>query len=352
VTRTRTALRPIALPLALLLGPLLAACGDDPAGPGGDWPAAEETVEARGLVWAAGRTIHLGDGTTLDAGAPVRAFVVGRGGAFVVPDTRSEDETWPELVRVTPGGHEPLGVHAEPGSLSLSPDGRYLAFLDHSGERDDYGTPLAEAVVVDLDTGREVHRSADGMGDTATDDLADLYEDAPPAVLGVSATHAYFLTPGEVIAVEISSGGSEVVSDVNSGYHDQPWYDALASEPVLTSPDGAWTIRQPPRGAPQLVPAAGGTAVTTRLTAADLGLDPLAPQPRDLDWSLDSWLDDATAAGIATVSASVDGAQTFPLITCGAPDGACRVVPGTEDGALLPESRAGGGVVPTPLPSP
>ncbi|QSR28853.1 hypothetical protein CFH99_24845 [Nocardioides aromaticivorans] len=337
--------------LALLLVPALAACGDDPAPEAGSgWPAAEGTVEARGLVWAAGPTIHLGDGTTLDAGDPVRAFVVGEGGAYVVPDTRSDDETWPELVRVDGQGRQGLGVHAEPDSLSLSPDRRYLAFLDHGGERDAYDTPLAEAVVVDLRTGREVHRSAEGMGDPATDDLADLYEDAPPAVLGVSADHAYFLTPGEVVAVELASGEAEVVSDANSGYDDQPWYAALSSEPELTSPGGAWTIRQPPRGAPQLVPAAGGAPVTTRLTAADLGVDPLEPQPRDLGWRLDSWLDDATAAGIATVSASLDGAQTFPLVTCTVPDGACRVVPGTEDGAILPESRAGGAVVPTPLP--
>lgn len=337
--------------LILLLTPVLAACGDEPAGePGSGWPAAEGSVETRGLAWAAGRTIHLGDGTTLDAGEPVRAFVVGEGGAYVVPDTRSDDETWPELVRVTGQGRQGLGVHAEPDSLSLSPDGRYLAFLDHSGERDAYDTPLAEAVLVDLATGREVHRSADGMGDPATDDLADLYEDAPPAVLGVSATHAWFVTPGEVVSVEIASGTTEVVSDSNSGYTDQPWYDALSSEPPLTSPDGAWTIQQPPRGAPRLVPAAGGSAVPTRLTAADLGVDPLEPQPRDIDWTLDSWIDDTTAVGTATVSASVDGAQTFPLVTCTVPDGACRVVPGTEDGAILPESRPGGAVVPTPLP--
>lgn len=341
------------LPALALLLPVLAACGDEPAPDAGSgWPAAEGTVEARGLVWAAGPTIHLGDGTTLDAGAPVRAFVVALGGAYVVPDTRVDDQAWPELVRVTAQGRRPLGVHAEPDSLTTSPDGRYLAFLDHSGKRDTYDTPLAEAVVVDLATGREVRRSGDGMGDPATDDLADLYEDAPPAVLGVSATHAYFLTPGEVVAVELGSGEAEVVSDANSGYHDQPWYAALSSEPELTSPGGAWTIRQPPRGAPQLVSAAGGTPVTTRLTAADLGFDPLEPQPRDIGWRLDSWLDDATAAGIATVSASLDGAQTFPLITCAVPTGACEVVPGTEEGAILPESRTGGGVVPTPLPSP
>jgi hypothetical protein len=343
--------RPLAAATCLLaLGPVLVGCGDDSDDGDDDtaWSAGSASVETRGLVWASGSTIHLGDGTTLDAGVPIRSYVVAKGGAYVVPDTGSDDERWPELLRVTPDGSEPLGVHPESDSLTPSPDGGHLAFLDRSGERDTYDTPLAEAVVVDLATGREVLRSDDGMGDPATDDLADLYEDATPYVVGVDDEHAWFHTVGDVRSVDLASGEVEEVDD-SDGITDQPWYDALHTELVADSPDGAWSIR-PPRvdeeGAPQLVPDTGAP-VTTRLTAADLGFGPLDPQPEDLSWSLDSWLDATHAVGVA--GTITHGEQTYVIITCAVPDGTCTAVAGTEN-AILPEDRQGDGVVvPQPL---
>ncbi|HWJ09419.1 MAG TPA: hypothetical protein VNS46_08590 [Nocardioides sp.] len=355
----RPGCRPLATAVALLaIGATLAACGEDRTDDGTDdgtrpgaWPAAEARVETRGLVWAAGGTIHLGDGSTLDAGSPVRSFVVAEGGAYVVPDTASDEQPWPELLRVTPDGSDRLGVHPEADSLATSPDGRHLAFLDRSGERDGYDTPLAEAVVVDLTTGEEVLRSGAGMGDPATDDLTDLYEDATPYVIGVDDEHAWVHTVGDVRSVALGSGEVEVVED-DGGITDQPWYDALRTELVADSPDGEWSIRPGPDGerwsAPQLV-ADDGRAVVTRLDGADLGFGPLDPAPRDVTWTLDSWLDASTAVGSARVSASVDGAETWVLVTCTVPDGACRAVPGTEDGALVPVDRQDGVLVPEPV---
>lgn len=339
-----------AVPL-LVIGPALAGCGDDssdePRG-GGAWPDATASVETRGLVWASGSTIHLGDGSTLDAGQPIRSFVVARGGAYVVPDTGSDEQPWPELIRVTPDGTERLGVHPESDSLSPSPDGRHLAFLDRSGERDRYDTPLAAAVVVDLETGEEVARSSDGMGDPDSDDLTDLYEDATPYVLGVDDEHAWIHTVGDVRSIELATGDIAEV-DVEDGITAEPWYDALRTELVAESPDGAWTIRPRPDGqvgAPELVPASG-RPVATRLSAEDLGVGPLDVQPADLSWSLDSWLDATHAAGAAGVTRL--GEHTSMLITCAVPDGSCAAVPGSED-ALLPVDRQDDGVVvPEPL---
>ncbi len=328
----------------LALSPVLAGCGDED---GGDrrsaWPDAPASVETRGLVWASGSTIHLGDGSTLDAGEPIRSFVVARGGAYVVPDTGSDDQPWPELVRVTADGTEGLGVHPERDSLSTSPDGRHLAFLDRSGERDQYGAPLAEAVVVDLETGEEVLRSSDGMGDPDSDDLTDLYEDATPYVVGIDDEHAWIHTTGDVRSVDLATGDVDQV-DVEDGITQEPWYDALHIDLVADSPDGAWSIRPVPfgeEGAPQLVPATG-RPVTTRLAAAELGVGPLDVQPDDLSWSLDSWLDAAHAAGVAGIT--VNGERTTMLITCAVPDGTCSAVPGSED-ALLPVDRQDDGVV-------
>ncbi len=335
----------------LALGTVLGGCGDGP-GDGGDgrsaWPAAAGSVEARGLVWASGSTIHLGDGATLDAGEPIRSFVVGRGGAYVVPDTGSDDQPRPELIRVTPDGTEGLGVHPERDSLRTSPDGRHLVFLDRSGERDRYDAPLAEAVVVDLETGDEVLRSSDGMGDPDVDDLTDLYEDATPYVLGVDDEHAWIRTVGDVRSVDLATGDVEEV-EIEDGITREPWYDALHTELVADSPDGRWTISggelAPHWRAPRLV-ADDGTTVTTRLSAADVGFGPLGTGPEALQWFLDSWVDDVRAAGFARISHRDQ--ETWVLVTCSVTDGACTVVPGTEDGVVRPEDREV--VVPEPLP--
>jgi hypothetical protein len=59
-------------------------------------------------------------------------------------------------------------------------------------------------------------------------------------------------------------------------------------------------------------------------------------------------VDDDTAAGTAELRDAFDGAQTWVLITCSVPDGGCRPVPGTEDGALVPEDRRDRVLVPEP----
>jgi hypothetical protein len=70
-------------------------------------------------------------------------------------------------------------------SLVASPDGRRLAFLDlQHGPKDRYGTPLAIAIAYDATTGAPLAASYAGMGDIRTDDLADLYEEAEPAITG------------------------------------------------------------------------------------------------------------------------------------------------------------------------
>lgn len=333
-----------ALAALALVVPLLAGCGDDAASEPADWPAARGEVELRGLAWAGpDGTIHLGDGSTLDAGGAVRAFVLARGGAYVV---REDDD---RLRRVGPEGTDELAARPDPQSLTVSPDGRYLALIDHSGRRDRYDTPLAETVLVDLATGRQVLRSDAGMGDTATDDLADLYEELEPAVVGIDERRAYVRTTGDLRAVDLRTGEVEVLGDEGTVLRDQPWYDDVQPEPVADSPDGRWAIRLRSDAAPQLV-ADTGTVVTTRLTPADLGASPLGPDPGELRWTLDSWVDATTAAGTAVLTDAYDGAGEPVLVTCTVPAGDCAVVPGTEEGMVLPVDRQGErALVPEPL---
>ncbi|MEV5000440.1 hypothetical protein [Nocardioides sp. LML1-1-1.1] len=345
-----TPARPARLAALALVVPLLAGCGDD-AGPDdpapAGWPATRVEVELRGLAWASSEgTIHLGDGSTLDAGEELRSFVLARGGAYVVG---AGDDT---LRRVGPDGSDDLPARPDPQSLTVSPDGRYLALVDHTGRRDRFDTPLAEAVVVDLATGTEVLRSDAGMGDPGSDDLADLYEELEPAVVGVDERRAYVLTTADLRAVDLRTGSVDVLGDAGTILTDQPWYAGLHPELVPDSPDGAWAIRPRSGAAPTLV-ADAGTVVTTRLSAADLGVDPLAPGAGEISWTLDSWLDATTAVGTAVRTDPAGGAGEPVLITCQVPSGACAAVPGTEDGALVPVGREGPGVlVPRPLEVP
>lgn len=337
--------RPPRLAALLLALPVLVACGED-AGTDADpvaWPTAGAEVALDGLAWASGDgTIHLGDGSTLDAGTPLRSFVLARGGAYVVPRDGQG------LRRVGPDRTADLPARPDPESLAASPDGRYLALIDRTGPEDQFDTPLAEAVVVDLVTGEEVLRSAEGMGDPASDDLTDLYEELEPAVLGVDDRHAYVLTTRDLRAVDLDTGEVEVVGDAGTDPRALPWYDALHPGLVADSPDGAWSIRAGQGGVPRLVADTGRT-VTTTLTPADVGVDPLAPSPGELSWTLDSWLDATHAAGRAVLTDPYGGPGEPILITCAVPSGACRAVPGTEDGVLLPLDRQGEGVlVPRP----
>lgn len=335
----------------LLLALALTGCGDDT---GADWPSGGPSIDPRGLVWATGSTVHLGDGSTIDTGFPIDAYVVAPTGVYAVAEPPADDDSgvrFAELQRVTPDGTEPTGAHPEPTTLTVSPDGTHLAFIDRSGKADGFGTPLAEAVVVDLASGKEILRSADGMGDTDSDDLTDLYEELPPEILGISATRAYVITTDDVRSVDLDSGDVEVVGEDTGDVNEEPWYDALQRDLIADNPNGQWSIRPQQGAAPQLVGTAD-TVVETRLSAADVGISGLDPQPKGLSWTLDSWLDDTTAVGTARVSSSLDGSETQVLITCTVPDGGCRAVPGTEGGALVPEDRRDDVLVPDPRARP
>ncbi len=172
-----------------VLGLALAACdtpGDRTDPDGADLPAGPGRLTTDTVIWAVGDTIHVGD-QTLRAGATVRAMVAARGRVYLVQG-RSD------VVRVTDGGRpRPTGFRAD--ELRASEDGRYLGFLDRSA-----GMPWP-VVVVDLESGEVVVRDDTGMGDP-DEDLADLYEDAEPRVLGFDDSELFVRT----------ASGNEVMS--------------------------------------------------------------------------------------------------------------------------------------------
>lgn len=322
--------------LALGLVGAIAGCGSESGG-GTDaaaWPSADVSIDTSGLVFAVGDTVHLGDGSTLSVGDEIDRFVLGGGGVFF-----SRDESGPEVGRYldaaplyySDGTGKATRLAESAANPRTSPDGRYLGFVDTiSGEKDEYGTPLAQVVVVDLESGEEVARTSEGMGDPGSDDLRDLYEDAEPGALLVTDETASYDGVGEVMAIDLATG--EVgVSDRTEELFRLPPYDDRRS------PDGSWRIIDEDRDYP---------ATHDRLAPADGPKVPLSGVPPivDLLW----WVDDTTAAGVAVDGGFGDDGfyaegTSAQLVTCVVPAGACTPVDGTTGTTVhVPEGTVDG----------
>ncbi len=180
---------------ATLAGCVASSVVDDEPGYGGPVRAPSPVTS---LAWAHGREIHVGETTWVTSGT-ARELAPVADGVFAVID---HDLVWstPEQTLVV----TELGGFG--GSLSVSADGRYLGYIDQaSGEKDDYDTPIATAVVVDLATGAEVLRTTEGMGEVESDDLAALYPEVNPIFLGFDGNAGYY-TMGETYRVSLPTG--------------------------------------------------------------------------------------------------------------------------------------------------
>ncbi len=208
-------------PLVAVLACALAVAGCADDGPAPDapttWPSADSPVATDGLVWAAGREVHLADGSTIGLEQEVGSYVVAGPGVFYF----NADTDGPPLLLATPDG-EVVETDVDPyaPSMQTSLDGRWLAFIDQpEGENGP-----REAVVVDTTTGEEVVRSSEGLvpDDTSDIDWVDLYEDAPVDVAGVVGDTAYVVGLGESYAWDLTTGESEVVDEPVRRVDDPP----------------------------------------------------------------------------------------------------------------------------------
>jgi hypothetical protein len=288
------------------LGIALTACetASDPSGPGtADLPVGEGPLATDGVLWAVDDTIHVDD-RTIRVGKPVRAMVGANGRIYLVQG-RSE------VVRVTDGGApRPTGFRAE--ALSVSGDGRYLGLLDKSD-----GMPWS-TVVVDLESGEVLVRDDAGMGEPG-EDLADLYEDAEPRVLGFV---------GDELFVQTASGG-RVSWDPRTGarteHDDQAFFarrdpgggqvlPALVRRGRLVVPDDPYRSTQwghlSPDGAVAVMPVDGSSQV--------FDVDSGRRLPVDLHgrrFILGGWTSVDTAYGLA-FDGSPFGPHRVRLVTC------------------------------------
>ena len=270
---------------------LLAACDSSSSAPDlrlPDLPADDGPLPTGAVVWAIGDTIHVGD-QTIQVERPVRRMVGASGRVYF---TQGLSHTlW------MTDGETTRRTGYETDELRASADGRYVGFLDQSR-----GMPWS-TVVVDLDSGEAVVDDHTGMGDPG-DDLADLYEDAEPQVLGFDNHELY---------VKVASGNDILSWDPGTGrrteHPDRFFFaepdpgggrvlPALVRDGRLIVPDDPYRSTQwghvSPRGTIAIQPTGRRTRVFDVRTGRPLSVDFTARW-----FILGGWTDHRTAYGLA-----------------------------------------------------
>ncbi|GAA1941431.1 hypothetical protein GCM10009797_38230 [Nocardioides hwasunensis] len=285
------------------------------------WRTSGDPVDTGGLVWAVGSTVHLGDGSTFETGAPMRALLLGGDGAFFVPLDPEGDHgrfVGADLFFVDASGGDAVdtGLDVDDEGVAVTPDGTHLAVL-----ATDHDSGAAEMRLYDLTSGAST-TTEEGFDTDPADRVRDL-DESEVAILAITDDEVYARTTG-----------GDVVYDLDSGEARELGVDEVvpgSGEDRLRSPDGAWRIEQ-------------GDGLRDVLAGAS-GAD-VVPDTGSRRWSLTRWLDRRTVLGI-TVDGPSEGEEIGPddvlaLMTCQVPAGACRTVPGTRGELVLLPLGPGG----------
>jgi hypothetical protein len=288
------------------LGLALMACqsSSDPTNPGtGVLPVGVGPLATDAVLWAVGDTIRVDD-RVIRVGKPVRAMVEAKGRLYLL-------QGHSDVVRVTSGGAvRSTSLRAD--ELSVSENDRYLGLLDKSD-----GMPWS-TVIVDLETGEVVVHDDAGMGD-AEDDLADLYEDAEPRVLGFDGDELFVRTAsGRVMSWDPRTGARTEHDDLYFFARRDPGggqvLPALVRDGRLVVPQDPYRSTQPghasPDGSVALIPVDSGSQVFDVRSGRRL--------PADLHgrkFILGGWTDVETAYGLA-FDGSPFGPHPVRLVAC------------------------------------
>ena len=272
------------------------------------WRTSTAPVETSGLAWAVDSTVHLPDGSTIDTGEPIRAFVVAGDGVFFVPADEGEDDVLFDapLWFVEPDGEpEDTGLEVTREHFATSPDGRFLVVLD--ADTDDGSAVMR---IADLSTG-ELHDSEDGMDTSGIDDPVNHLLEMEVDILGID---------DEQLTARVIEG--DFVYDLATGEGTET--DEVEPTDPLVSPDGAWRIDESTPLREVLVSETGEEVV---------------PDTGTRRWGLTSWVDDTTVVGFS-IDGPGTGDQVGPddslvMMTCTVPDGACTSVEGTQGQRVL-----------------
>lgn len=304
--------------LALALAFVLGGCGnDDEPDPVDDasWRTSTDPVATGGLAWATGSTVTLGDGTTIETGDPVRAFVVAGDGVFFVPGEDEDDSlqfSQAPLYFAAPGT-EPVdtGLEVAYDALATSPEGDTLVVLEA-----DYDTGEAAMRFFDLADGT-AYTSTVGMESDPEDPVHHLLE-AEVQIWGTTEDEVHVAALEGDFVYDLATGEGRPAGEDE----DRPGW---GTDP-LESPDGQWSVKSPPT-APDRVVGRDGQEVA-------LAVD----EPR---WWLSWWADEETVVG-SVVTGPGSGKRMAPgdrstLLSCVVPSGACTTFPeSTGRRVLLP----------------
>ncbi|MGZ8743119.1 MAG: hypothetical protein ACXWXO_09370, partial [Nocardioides sp.] len=151
-------------------------------GPRVELPAGTPAFAADGVTWAQGSTIHHAEKTYDVTPCLVRSMVRTSYG-FVLEVTEKWGFDEPTHTKWYDGSTL-TDLPGDIRSVKVSPDGRYLGWIDHDGPHRINGQ-VAEAVVLDLKTGHELVRTHRGMGGgDPTVGTEEQYAEGGPGFLG------------------------------------------------------------------------------------------------------------------------------------------------------------------------
>jgi hypothetical protein len=226
--------RSVLVPLACVLTLVLAGCGDDTGADDGSGgrslrvPVGDVDLDVDAPAYSTGDEIRIGE-VTVPVDPTPESWVVGPHGVYYLTDETLwfADEDGSEEVATV--GHS---------ELVLSPDRSLLGLVDlASGPPDQFDTPVAVPVVFDLETGEEVLR-AEPAEPTAEDDLAVLYGEIEPVVVGFDDDAVYAVDPlrGGLNRFPLDGGDPTEVSDTEEDPVRATLEDALPGSEVGLDP--------------------------------------------------------------------------------------------------------------------
>lgn len=191
-----------------LVSLVVAGCGSPTATVGGtepfSLPVGPTEWDATAPAWYADGTLHVGE-RSVELGDRVDQFVLGATGAYwmrgaTLMFTSAEGET--EKV-------EKVGW----GNLAVSADRSVLATVDQSrGPTDEFGTHVIQVAVFDTRTGEQLYRTPDEEPEDGAD-LADLYGEIMPLLIGVSNERVFF----DGATIDLDDGSATPASDSPDG---------------------------------------------------------------------------------------------------------------------------------------
>ena len=302
-------------------------------------------------AWFYDGTLHVGE-RTVELGDQVDQFVLGATGAYWV---RAQTLMFTDAEGAT---QEVQNVGWD--NLAVSADRSVFATVDQSrGPTDEYGTHVLQVAAFDTRTGEQLYRTPDEEPDDGGD-LADLYGEIMPLLLGVSSERLFFdgttidLGDGSTVPATQSAGGVEVFDGFAEtlfpdGYHVGLRVEGRRRElaELSVGPTG------------RLSPDRSTIFDTSRWPAAAVVYDAKTGQrrPIDLRWkhfTLGGWSDEDTFFGVAQGIDEKNGDNVLRarrVVTCELRTLACTpvspVIPTDNDGqgqrqspALLMEGSA------------